>query len=410
MTMQVCRHGATHAARWCAVLAAAIALMFALTMAGCGGSEGEGGVGVGGTGSYASGPITGFGSVIVNGIEFDDSPAQVEDEDGVPSSRSLLRLGMLTEIEGGPISGAPTAPVATASRIRFSSELAGPVESIDAAGRTLVVFGQGVRVALTTVFDDRLAAGLASIAVGDVVVVYGFFDPRANGFVATRIEPRPSGLPAFRVRGPVHDLDSVARSFAIGARSFSYAGLAASAVPAALANGAFVRVLSSSAPPPNGRWTVLGFGPATTVRPIDQDNARLRGLVTAFTSNTAFFVNGQPVDASGASFPDGTAGLAPGARVEVEGSLRGGVLRAMKVEIDSDDGASFDFQLKGSIESQRPLLQTFVLRGVTVYYGAAIPFDKGAPADIAVGAAAEVRGVLSADGTRLLATRVRIGK
>jgi len=42
-----------------------------------------GGVDSGGTGapisSYASGPITGFGSVIVNGVRFDDRSATVRD-------------------------------------------------------------------------------------------------------------------------------------------------------------------------------------------------------------------------------------------------------------------------------------------------------------------------------------------
>ena len=49
--------------RWRA-LAAASVLGSALVLAGCGGSDG---VGSGGTGTFASGTITGFGSIIVNG-------------------------------------------------------------------------------------------------------------------------------------------------------------------------------------------------------------------------------------------------------------------------------------------------------------------------------------------------------
>jgi hypothetical protein len=41
------------------------------------------GIGSGGSGGITSGPITGFGSVIVNGVKFDDTAARVT-IDGVP--------------------------------------------------------------------------------------------------------------------------------------------------------------------------------------------------------------------------------------------------------------------------------------------------------------------------------------
>jgi hypothetical protein len=61
-------------------------------LSGCGGGGGDVGVGTGtgvasvgsgGTGSFSSGAITGFGSIIVNGVRFDDSQARVTDDDGV---------------------------------------------------------------------------------------------------------------------------------------------------------------------------------------------------------------------------------------------------------------------------------------------------------------------------------------
>ena len=46
--------------------------------------------------------------------------------------------------------------------------------------------------------------------------------------------------------------------------------------------------------------------------------------------------------------------------------------------------------------------------GVTVFYGGAgVQFDGGTAANLAVGVKIEVRGILSADGTRLLATRIK---
>ena len=64
-----------------------------------------------------------------------------------------------------------------------------------------------------------------------------------------------------------------------------------------------------------------------------------------------FVLDGVPVDARGAIFEGGAAGIVLGAKVEAEGSLRGGVLRATKVEIEDDEGDDQSFELHGSIES-----------------------------------------------------------
>ncbi len=386
--------------------ALALAAFIVSLIGACGG--GGSGVGVGGTGSFAVGPISGLASVIVNGIDFDDSAARVEDEDGNGTSRTVLRLGMTVEVDSGPVGGTSSAPTAAATSIRYASVLAGPVASVDVARTALVVFGQPVATTPTTVFDDRLGAGLASVAVGSGVRIYGSFDVAANGFVATRIEPAPASLLAPLVRAPVRNLDTAARTFTLGAATFSYASLAAAEVPASLANGAFVRVRASPFPVA-GRWLVLSFGAAERALP-NADAARLRGSVTAFTSTTLFSIDGRPVDASGATFPDGTAGLTLGARVEAQGAVIGGLLRATQVKVDGKNGPSDEIRLLGLIESHNPAQQTFVLRGATVFYGAAgVRFDKGSAADITAGALAEVRGALSADGTRVVAARIRIG-
>lgn len=381
--------------------AAALALAWAAAVSGCGG-----GVGVGGTGAYASGPITGFGSVIVNGIEFDDSSARVEDEDGSLRARDVLRLGMSTEVDSGPIGGSTEVPTAVATRIRFGSELVGPVTAVDVTGRTLTVFGQTVAVGDTTVFDDRFAAGLESITAGTNVEVYGFFDAAGGRFNATRVEPRDGSLSSFKVRGPVAQLDTALRRFTIGARVFSYAAVAPAEVPAGLANGTIVRVRVAPRVQA-GPWAVISFG-ASGHRSPDVDEARLRGPITTFTSSARFSINGQAVDAAAASFPDGTAALGLGASVEAQGPVVGGVLKATVVKVRGGGGSAERFELKGSITRHLPLLKLFVLRDVTVYYGAAgVEYDKGTAADLAVGSDIEVRGVLSPDGTRLFATRIR---
>jgi hypothetical protein len=139
----------------------------------------------------------------------------------------------------------------------------------------------------------------------------------------------------------------------------------------------------------------------------DRDEAKVEGLVSAFVSTTRFSVNGAPIDARGAQFPDGTAGLALGKRVEVEGSLSGGVLIAVRVRIVSDNQENGrEFDVRGAVTSLDTAGKTFVVRNVVVSYSGAVDFRDGTVTNLAVGIQVEARGTLSADGTRLQATRI----
>jgi hypothetical protein len=53
----------------------------ALLLACGGGGGGIAGVGTGGTGSFSVGTVTGFGSVFVNGVRYDDDGARLVDDD-----------------------------------------------------------------------------------------------------------------------------------------------------------------------------------------------------------------------------------------------------------------------------------------------------------------------------------------
>lgn len=392
-------HALASSRHWAGVLWIALALL------GCGGS---GGVDSGGTGAaiYASGPITGFGSVIVNGVHFDDAAATITDDDDTPRSRDDLRLGMTTEIRGSALStDASGTSTSRASRIAFRSELLGRVDSVNAAGNALVVLGQTIDINAATVFDDSsLSGGLASLAVGDVVEVYALFDAATGHYAATRIE-RKGAVFSYRLRGVVSQLDPVAKVFNIGSERISYAGLAGPA-PAALANGNFLRVRVQTAKVA-GLWLVASLADGGQ-RPDDSDSVRLEGLISTIVSPTQFSVNGVPVNASGINPP---TGLALGVRVEVEGTASAGVLIASKLTVKASNDPDFQvFELRGSIASVDPARLVFVLRGVTVRYrlGGLTPTDfrNGTPTQLLPGANVEARGLLSSDGTQLVATRI----
>lgn len=372
-------------------------------LAACGGGGGEpGNPPPAGSASYTSGAITGFGSVIVNGVRFSDDSAELVDDDGNRLGRGDLALGQQVEIEASSIDRAGGQGVAT--RIRVGSELVGPVAAVDLPSRTLVLLGQTVVVDDRTVFDDDLPGGLAAVTAGQVLEVHAQLDAARGVYRATRIEPEESPE-AYKLRGPVEALDTVARSFRIGGATVNYAS--AGELPPNLANGLQVRVRLQPMMVA-GQWVATRVTAGDRGHDDDFDEAEVEGLITAWVSATEFSVNGLPVDARNAVFREGQAGVVLGARVEVEGAIVNGVLVATQVHLEDedDDEHEGEFELHGAITTLDTTARTFTLRGVVVAYSDATVFDDMTEADLAVGAQVEVKGALSADGTRVDATLI----
>ena len=376
-----------------ALMCAGLAAVLAGLLAGCGG-----GVGSEGTGSYASGTITGYGSIIVNGVHYDESAAQVQDDDGQALARSALALGMVVQISAGPIStDADGSARAAASSVRTQRALVGPVSAIQAGAARLTVLGQTVQIDADTVFDERLSGGLAALAPGQWLEVYGFYDSTRARFAATRVAPSAASAGS-RVSGPVMALDAQAKTFTLGSQTYSFASLGQA--PAA---DALVTLKLQAAPDGNGRWVVNGQQAGQAV-PQERDGAGLDGLVTAVLSASRFVVDGVTVDSSAARV---SGVVQVGAKVEVSGTLRGGVLQAREVEATA--GKVKTFELNGSLASLDTANRRFVLRGTTVSYAAAsVVFANGSAARLpGYAGKLKVRGVLSADRTLLEATRIQ---
>ena len=360
----------------------------------CGGGGGGGGavagVDTGGTGSFSTGRITGFGSVIVNGVRYEDNVARIVDEDGdkVLSTQDL-RLGMVVSVRGGGITAATAGslPTATASTITVESQIKGPVESRTAPD-TLVVFGQTVKVDAATLFEGT---SFAAITVGEVLEVSGFAG--AGGVVtASRIE-REDAANEFKVRGFVSGLDTAARTFQVGGATFNYAGTAADRLPAApLAQGQFVRVRSGITRNAGGEWPVTRIESRSRID--DCDESEVEGIL--LQSGAGFSVNGVAVDVS--RLPSGTA-LPVGLRVEVEGAIVDNVLVARKIELD-DGGGDSRVDAQGTVSSVNLAAGTFVVRGITFHSTPGLTEEKDGTvaANLVNGATVRVRGQLTGSG------------
>jgi len=312
-------------------LAASISLVTA-----CGGGGGGGGVaGIGGTGITASGPITGFGSVFVNGVEFETTTTSYSVDDSTSGvGEDDLRIGMIVTVTGTVNDDGLTG---TADSIDFDHELEGPISGAitdNGTTKTFEVMGITVEVSdTTTEFDDNIT--FATINSGDFVEVSGL--PDENGtLIATYIDasddPYQDG-DEVEAKGVVSNLNAGAGSFdlTISAGSIPVnftAGTDLSDLQGgALANGQLVEV--------KGTLQAGGFAPidATEIETEgfddNEDNdVNLKGIITNFVSNSNFVVSGQTVDASTALLEPTNLTLGAGVLVEVEGSIVNGVLIA----------------------------------------------------------------------------------
>ena len=193
-----------------------------LVFTGCGGSGGGGGSlaggGIGGTGVTASGAITGFGSIFVNGIEFEtvdasrDVNGEITVSDGTDDD-TVLGIGMVVTVDGTLNDDGVTG---TATSIQYDPTVQGPVNDIDPFTRRFTVMGISIDVESNTVFSN---VTFDTLQPDDWVDVSGFFG--ADGVLqATRIERKDES--EIVVKGTVTGLDNAAFTLEVEHAASSY--------------------------------------------------------------------------------------------------------------------------------------------------------------------------------------------
>jgi Domain of unknown function (DUF5666) len=385
-----------------------LAMLGAAGLTACGGGGDVAGVGQGGTGAFSIGPITGLGSIIVNGIRYDDSGASISSDDDSLST-SDLQLGMVVAVQGSPALNGQS----TATRIVLGGELVGPISSISTS--SFVVLGQTVNVTTSTFYAPSISGGLSGLAVGQVVEVHGIADTVPNTLTATFVE-RKSSPSEYKLQGKVTAHNATDKTFSIGGLAMSYASTDADDVRVTPVTGALVRVRLQAVSPAPAVWAVTRIRKPEDSFSGFSGEVEFKGTITAFTSTASFSVNDLPVNASGASFPEGTGGIVAGAFVEVKGALVNGVVVATRVKPDDGaaGGAGTEFELHGSISgaSSTGDSGSFTLTssgGVAVtvnWSNSSVEFRDGASAaDLVNGQQIEVKGTLS-NGSTVTATRI----
>jgi len=344
------------------IAAASIGLAAATILAACGGGS-SGGMSSSSSVAHASGTITGFGSVFVNGHEFaTDMHTQVldGDNDDAASSTSSLTVGMTVDVD---------ASSGSATMLRFTSAVRGEVDAVNQMNGTLTVLGQTVQTTGGTSFAGNMGnsssgtavAKLSDIQAGDYVVVFGYLEcPTSCSSGATTVlatlvnEPASKGM--YRVQGYVTNYSSSANSFTINGLTVDIATTGASptmcnTMNCAFANGNFVSVRSTSAP--SGSFTANSLTlTASNIKLRSEaptfavgSTVTIEGPVTQLSGST-FVVRGVTVDFS--SIASSVTGLANNQIVEVTGSISSSnTLMATSIEVER----AATFMMMGSLDS-----------------------------------------------------------
>jgi len=324
-----------------------LASVIAAVLMGCGGGGGDAppppaapppslGGGTGGTGAQAPVVSSGTmvkGSIILNGIRYDDSATTVTDDRNRTAAQ--LANGMAIKLRGRSddnVNG-------VAERVEVENELRATIQSLSTLNNAQSFVAGGVTVIVDNQTVYANVSGFAGLAQGQRVEVHGLRDASGN-LRATRVEAVGAGDGVDELRGAVSGLNVAASQFTLNngitvnysAATFSPAGTTASA----LANGLVVEVRGALA------------GNVFTATQIDvedlEDSAlgakenektEYEGFVSGFSAHPGTFqVNSRAVQTTSSTrFVGGTsADLANNVKVEAEGVTAGGVLVASKIE------------------------------------------------------------------------------
>jgi hypothetical protein len=347
---------------------AALSLVTAtLFAAGCGGGSSGGGAnpppppppsgGITRTGAaFAVGPITGFGSVIVNGTTYATDGNTVFTKDGQPATQDDFSVGELVVISGSIDDNNSNAAAAS---VESNDIVEGPASSHDTDTNQLVVLGQTVRIIGTTSVDDSCPADLTT---APAVEVYGTVD--TNGVIdASRIECRDATWDGvMEINGPATNV--TATTFEIWGFVVNYSAASVDDFPTA-------GVINEDDPVEAEGDSLNGDtleadrveykGNRFDVN--EGDHIEIEGFITRFVSATDFDVSGMPVTTlTNTTYEGGTeADLGPNLKVEVEGEFDSNdVLNATKVEIKT----STAIRVTGTLDSV--LGDTLTILGITV--------------------------------------------
>ncbi len=313
--------------------------------------------GISGTG-IVFGAITGFGSIFVNGVEYDIDMANIHINDA-PATEAELKLGMvvkLTATDNGDGTGVATSVV-------YDEVVTGPVSTtpVSVSGDLdllqFTILGQTVIISATSTTFDGI--GFADIAINDVVEISGFTNTVNNTIFASRIEYK--GQASTNTEVELHGIiESIPSSsvITINGLNIDVSQLSTEDIvdlPEGFQVGLYVEVLGETI----DSTSVLAFRIEGEDDDLDEildssSSINLHGIVTVLNTPIDFSVNGIPVDATSISSTV-TDLITQDMLVEITGTMVDGVLVAEELKLRSGQSSYKAIVIRAFDETTRTL-------------------------------------------------------
>ena len=248
----------------------------------------ESSAGIEGTGRYAMiahGRITAFGSIFVDGVEYDITQAKIH-VNGHSGQATQLAVGQIVTVQGD-LKGAKAG---TAGQVNYTSDVIGPITQVDVAAGTFTLLGQTVAVDANTLFGEGIQpAGIAALQPGMGVQVSAFAEA-SGALLASRIDLQTAGSP-LQVVGALQALNTGAQTFELNALTIDYSQ---AKVSGNLADGKTATVWADEYPTA-GTLHVTRVDVSSGVGGVAGEKGDLEGLITSVAANSSFYVGDQLV-------------------------------------------------------------------------------------------------------------------
>ena len=374
-------------------IAVTLAIASTFLLSGCGG----GGivtllaeVGTGGTGSplAAIGVLTGFGSLIVDGVRRSDTGASYmsEAEQGAAVTMPMTgaMLGQSTELAldaSGNIVSALMSP-----------EIVGTVSAISAISITVlgtnIVANSDASLGPVTSFVGYVS--LASVQVGDRVEAHGLLksDSQGKSYLQATLIVQKHAANGIRLTGAISQYNASGGSFVLGNETVMISSATISPSGTSLANGLLVTVWSNSAPVGN----VISASVIRIKKPAQANGSvTLSGPIANYISNSSFQVRNVMVDASAATITPSSASLGNDRYVVITGNYdaTANKLKANSITV-STTASPTSVEVHGMV-ANFVSASSFTMRGVVIDASTAT-FTGGNTAQLANGVFLEVHG------------------
>ncbi|GLR26295.1 DUF5666 domain-containing protein [Limnobacter litoralis] len=352
-----------------------IVLAVGSALAACGGGGGASTLPASVAPASASGPIRGFGSIVINGCRWSTIQSKVHDDLGNPLGTDNLYMGMQVQIDGNSDS---TGTECMANDILVDKEFAGTISSVNSGANQFTLLGQTFTVDTGTFYQDQ-ASSFASLAAGNYVEVYALAKP--DGSYQATLVVKKTMAPAsnvYEAQGQITNLNTGNTSFQIGTGlTVDYSGV--QPAPTGLANGQLVKVVGNNLTAGGTTLQATKLISKTAKDQFANSAIEIEGYVQNDAGDqdpNTFTIADLPVNVSGASLR-GLTQVTVGAFVEVKGNYDGTTLQATRVtteaEREKEDGGRnelYGLAKNGTLNTTSNTL-TFTVQNVNVSYSSA---------------------------------------